>query len=162
MKRILAALSVVAIVIVAVAFGGQMAFGKTLVFCSPVEGRLIDAGGAPVPNIRVTRNWTDAYSGKSGHDETTTDDQGRFAFGEVTHSSLMAGIIPHSPSIVATIEAEIDGGSQVLVDLDKGNYDRNGEIRDPAARSRGIRITCTAGAKESGDNWYWGTCTLDD
>jgi hypothetical protein len=162
MKRLLAAVSVAVVALIAVMFGGQMAFGKTLVFCSALEGRLIESDGGPVAGVRVTRKWSDAYSGKAGSDATTTDDQGRFAFGEVTHSSLMAGIIPHSPSIVTTIEAELDGGAQVLLDLDKGNYDPNGEIRDPARRQRGISITCRAGARESGDGWYWGTCTLDD
>ena len=162
MKRILAIVAVLATMIAVSIFGVQMAFGKTLILCSAMEGRLLDQGGAPVANVPVSRKWSDSYSGKSGQDQTTTGDDGRFAFGEVTHSSLMAGIVPHTPSITCSIEAEIDGDNQVLLDLDKGNYDRNGEIRDEARRSGGISITCTAGIRESGDGWYWGTCTLDN
>lgn len=162
MKRILAIFAVFAVVVIAAVFGGQMAFGKTLILCSAVEGRLVDQGGAPVPGVPVSRKWADSYSGKTGQDQTSTDDRGRFAFGEITHSSLMAGIVPHTPSITCTIEADIGGNSQILLDLDKGNYERAGEIRDPDRRARGVQITCVAGARESGDGWYWGTCTLDD
>ena len=109
----------------------------------------------------ISRKWSDAYSGKSGQDQTTTDNDGRFVLPEVTRSSLTAGIVPHTPSISCLIEADVAGDGQILVDLDKGNYDRNGEIHDMGRRDRGVRITCTAGIRDSGDGWYWGTCVLD-
>ena len=139
-----------------------MAFGKTLVLGSPLAGRLVDGARRALPGVTVARSWQDAYTGDSGRDESVTDGDGRFAFGEVIRSGALAGIVPHTPSITQKIEALMPGGPRLLLALDKHDYEMNGEIREPERRSGGIRLTCRADAEPSDQGWYWGTCILED
>lgn len=141
--------------------GAAMAF-RTLVLASPLAGRLVDGADRPLSGVTVARSWQDAYSGDAGTEESVTDGQGRFAFGEILGSGVLAGVVPHTPSITQRVEALLPGGPRLLLALDKHNYEPNGEIREPAHRDGGIRVTCRADAEPSDRGWYWGTCILDN
>jgi hypothetical protein len=138
-----------------------MAFGKTLVLASPLAGRLVDGAGQPLSGVTVARSWQDAYTGDRGTEESVTDGAGRFAFGEVVRSAALAGIVPHTPSITQRVEAMLPEGPRLLLALDKHDYERDGEIREPSRRGAGIHVTCRADAEPSDGGWYWGTCILD-
>lgn len=146
--------------LVAAAFIGasDVAIGKTLVLTSAVEGRLVqDASGKPASGVTVRRSWTWGWNGREGAEETVTDSEGRFRFGEVTGRSLTAGILPHEPGVRQEIAADLPGGALTLLSLQKSNYDRNGELN-----GRPLRIMCRADLEPDARGFFWGTCSYDD
>lgn len=140
-------------------FGASnMAFAKSLVLASAVEGRVLANGeGAPVAGAEVVRRWTWGFNGRKGEDITTTDDQGRFAFDTVTGRSLTAGLLPHEPSIRQEITTTANGASLVLLSLQKANYDDNGELN-----GQSLKIRCRTDLEADSRGFFWGTCELDD
>ncbi len=133
--------------------GGGMAMAKPLVLCSAFEGRLVDADGRPAAGYRVTRNWTWAWTGKTGSDSTETDAEGRFHLPEVTGRSLTAGLLPHQPLIRQRITAAGPEAETLIWEADKPNYDRDGELR-----GRPIRAVCRVGVEPDGSGLFHGTC----
>lgn len=139
--------------------GGSMAFGKTLILFSEVNGKLVDAAGAPAAGLPVRRTWDADGPNVQGEDTTTTAEDGSFTFPEVTHSSFWASIVPQSATIVQEIRATgADGYEKLLYALDKSNYERDGELNRSPYKGPGINITCRIDAEPSDAGWFWGTC----
>lgn len=136
-----------------------MAFGKSLVLCSPFHGKLIDASGEAVADVRVERTWTWAWGDKSGSDETVTGSDGTFSFPEVTGSSWSASFMPHTPSIEQTVKAHGPDGAVTLYSVNKKTYDPDSEnIVDPRLKGPGVNLVCRIDKEPSADGPFWGTC----
>lgn len=136
----------------------DMAFGKSFVLSSSVEGRLFDGSdGNPVPDVTIRRSWTWAWTGRKGSEETITDAEGRFRFAEVSGRSLTAGLVPHEPNIRQEIIADLPEGPLTLLSLQKANYNSNGELGD-----RPLRLYCRTDLEPDARGFFWGTCTYDD
>lgn len=137
--------------------GPGMAFGGSFVLASEVQGRLVEGeGGAPLAGVTIRRSWNWGWTGRSGTDETVTDNEGRFHFDEVTGRSLTAGIVPHEPSIRQEITAELATGPLTLLSLQKSNYDSNGELG-----GQPMHIACRSDLEPDARGFFWGTCSLD-
>lgn len=136
--------------------GQSMAFGKSFVLASPMEGRLVTESGAPVANVRVTRRWVWGWNSKTGTDETTTDAEGRFAFDKVTGRSFAAGLAPHTPSVLQEYKAYPESGEVLILDLDKRNYDMDGELQ-----GQKLKVRCRTDMEAGAHGFFWGTCEYD-
>lgn len=135
-----------------------MAFGKTLVLASQVNGQLVDEGGAPQPGIKIVREWRWVWNDKTGADETTTDNDGRFSLPEVTETSFWAGLTPHEPKIDTTVTAQAPSGSVLLFEVSKRDYAPDAELADRGLTGPGINVTCRIDKKPDGKGPFWGTC----
>lgn len=135
-----------------------MALGKTYVLASAAEGRLVSGeDGAPVPGVTIRRSWTWGWTGRSGTDETVTDAEGRFRFGEVTGRSLTAGVVPHEPGVRQEYTALLPEGTLTILSLQKSNYDRDGELD-----GRPMRMRCRTDLEPDAGGLFWGTCTYGE
>lgn len=151
-KLVLATIAVVAVM------GGSVAFGSSLVLCSPFNGTLVTSDGSPVSGVRITRTWDWAWAGKSGEDQAVTADDGTFSFGQVNGSSMTARFMPHSPDVRQKITAETASGPLLIYSVSKRNYDLDSEILDRGLTGPGINLVCRADVEPSGDGPFWGTC----
>ena len=142
----------------AVILGGTVAFGSSLVLCSPFNGTLVTSDGTPVPGVRVTRTWEWAWAGKTGEDSSVTAEDGTFSFDQVNGSSMTARFMPHSPDVRQEVTAETESGPVLLYSVSKRNYDLDSEIVDRGLEGPGINLTCRSDVKPSGDGPFWGTC----
>lgn len=113
--------------------GVSMAFFPSPhVLMSEMEGRLLNSSDQPAAKVRLVRSWEWSWTGRKGSDETITDEEGRFSFPEVTGRSITARLLPHEPSIVQKVVAELPEGEIEIWRADKTNYRPNGELRgDP-------------------------------
>jgi len=142
----------------AVVLGGSVAFGSSLVLCSPFNGTLITSDGTPVSGARVTRTWEWAWAGKTGSDHSVTAEDGTFSFDQVNGSSMTARIMPHNPDVRQEVIAETDSGPVLLYSVSKRNYDLDSEIVDRGLEGPGINLVCRADEEPSADGPFWGTC----
>lgn len=133
-----------------------MAFGKSKVFASAMQGRLFLNDDTPAAGVRVRRTWRWAWNGESGEDETVTDSNGRFAFATVTGGSLLGSLLPHEPVIEQEYFAYPDSGEILILGLTKRNYDLDGE-----ADGKQLRIKCRTDKEPDGSGYSWGTCVFD-
>lgn len=129
-------------------------FGKTFILFSPFSGTLVDAGGSPVPGIRIERTWHWTWTSTRGADQRTTDAEGRFSFPRVEARSITASFLPHEPVIDQRITAHLPNGPVLLWGYFKHNYEENGELA-----GRVLNVRCgTVSAPPGGEPLYNGTC----
>ena len=111
--------------------------------------------GKPVVGAEVTQ--TAKFSGKFYTYKTATDEHGRFHFEERRAYSLNK-IAPIEPYIDQKIKISHSGKEYLAWDIDKRNYDSNGEL------GRNLKLQCDLGRKESrkefGERILWGICDL--
>lgn len=151
--------SLALIAILLVIAGGSMAFGKTLILFSKVNGTLVNASGAPAAGLPVRRSWRADGPNVEGEDTTTTAADGTFSFPEITHSSFLASFIPQSATVAQEIHAtSANGYERLMYALDKSNYERDGELERSPYSGPGINITCNIDAEPNDAGWFWGTC----
>ena len=134
-----------------------MAFGKSLVLCSPFSGRAMTQAGEPAAGITVVRTWKWGWNDKTGTDRTTTDENGKFSFPVVNGSSFSASLLPHEPNVLQTITAHTDSGEVEIWSATKKTYDLNSEMK-----GRPVHVKCFVDKEPSADGLYWGTCVEDD
>lgn len=135
-----------------------MAFGKTVVLCSPFNGKLINEAGEPQAGISITRDWEWGWNSKTGTDQTVTAADGTFSFPEVTGSSWSVGLLPHEPVINQKINADGPNGQVRLFSVNKHTYDADGELFGTNLKGPGINLVCRIDKEPSGDGPFWGTC----
>ena len=131
----------------------SMAFGKTLVLCSPFSGLLVTEGGEAAHGVRLERTWLWGWNSRAGSDVAVTGPDGRFRFPAVTGRSVLASMLPHQPSTDQTIAAHGPDGPAEIWRASKSNYDMNGELS-----GRPINVTCHLDREPSADGLFWGTC----
>lgn len=147
-----------AVIAGAVILGGSVAFGSSLVLCSPFHGTLVTSDGTPVSGVRVTRTWEWIWSGKTGKDQSVTAEDGTFSFDQVNGSSLSARLLPHNPQVRQEVIAETAAGPVMLFGVSKRDYSLDSEIIDRGVEGPGINLVCRADVEPSGDGPFWGTC----
>ena len=139
-----------------------MAFGKSLVLCSQVNGRLIDESGAPQPGVRIIRNWTWHWNDKTGSDQTETGPDGNFTLPEVSESSFWAGLAPHEPMIDITVTAEKPDGELLLFAVSKRDYAADAELSGRDLKGPGINVVCRIDQEPDREGPFRGTCRAAD
>lgn len=139
------------------ALGTNAMLAKTYVMASALQGVLVDGDGTPAAGVRVTRQWTWGWNGRTGSGDAVTDADGRFSFPEVAVSPGLTGRLPHAPGISIELSAEIDGADLTLLDLKKRNYEPDGELD-----GKPFRIRCRTDIEPDARGFFWGTCELDD
>lgn len=140
----------------ALLMGFIMAFGKTLVLCSPLHGRLVTEDGKPAAGVRIERHWTWGWNDKQGTDSTATDDQGAFELPIVEGTSFWGSMMPHEPDIKQRIVAHGPNGEVEIWYASKKTYELNSEME-----GRPVKVICRIDKEPSSDGLYWGTCTED-
>ncbi len=118
--------------------GANTALSSSFVLMSEMEGRLVEADGAPAANVKLVRTWEWAWANRSGQDETETDEEGRFVFPKVTGRSWSARIFPHEPDILQRIHAQTSNGEIRIWSARKANYRDRGELS-----GRPLRVLCS-------------------
>jgi hypothetical protein len=121
------------------------------VICSPLEGRLIDAEGAPVSGARITRSWR--WTRGEGEDGAVTDAEGRFRFEAVHGRRGLLDFLPGEVTIRQRFTADAGDGPQRILTIFKRDYDLNSE-----AEGRPVRLRCTLGAEPDFSGFHSGTC----
>jgi hypothetical protein len=147
------ALLVAAALFVLPSIGIAMA-GKFLLF-SDVSGVVLDHG-KPVAGAEIVRDWKWKWNDDTGSETARTDAAGRFKFGSVSKSSLLASIAPHEPYIVQKIMIRHAGREYQAWGTVKGNYRADGEIGKP------IRLVCRLDSEPANHGGFYGICTLED
>lgn len=121
---------------------------------SEVKG-VVTSEGKPVAGVEVTQ--TAKISDKLYSYKTVTDVQGRFHFEERRAYSVNK-FAPVEPFIDQKIKMTYQGKEYLAWDIDKRNYDPNGEL------NRDLNLKCDLGQKESrkefGARILWGICDL--
>lgn len=138
---------------------------KGFVLASKIKGQLVaDAEGTPVSGVKVIRHWKWAWNGKSGKDETMTDEKGYFVFNEVTKKSITASLLPHEPSIKQDFYVDFTDSrpSLLVLGLQKSNYKQGGELKNTQSVNNPINIRCRTDIEPEARGFYWGTCELID
>lgn len=136
--------------------GCTMGFGKSLVLCSPFQGRIVDGQGQPVAGIRIERHWVWGWNDKEGNDSAVTDDAGRFQLPLVEGSSFLGSVMPHEPDVRQRIVAHGPNGEVEIWYASKKSYELNSELD-----GRPVKVVCRIDKEPSDDGLYWGTCTED-
>ncbi|ARE42274.1 hypothetical protein RGUI_4248 (plasmid) [Rhodovulum sp. P5] len=111
--------------------------GKTLIYASAMSGQLVDGSGRPAAGVTITRTWQ--TSSKTGSDSTTTDDDGRFAFGSVEQRSLFGGLNPGTPLIDQQFTHDMTGTPKMFLRMSKRSFGPNSELD-----GRPINLVCRA------------------
>jgi hypothetical protein len=142
---------------------GLFDFMKVCLF-SEVKG-VVTLEGKPVVRAELVRT---AKIGEKTHaDRTTTDENGRFQFPAMyTHSVYK--IAPVEPYIDQKIKILADGKEFLAWNVDKRNYDLDGELRH---YDSGVQVNvkpnirCELSTEERGKRFgarvLWGVCELD-
>jgi hypothetical protein len=102
-------------------------FLTTLFLCSSMQGVVVHQG-QPISDATVIREVRWSWGKESYHDVVQTDQEGRFAFKEITHDAFWAPWVPHEPIVRQTITIEWQGKRYPAYFHDKGNYDAGGEF----------------------------------
>ena len=130
---------------------------------SEING-VVTLGGNPVAGaelVRTAKNGEKVYT-----DRTKTDENGRFQFSAMyTHSVYK--IAPVEPFITQKIKILTGGNEYLAWELDKRNYDLNGELRHYHSNGEvnlELNIRCELGTErrrqEFGARILWGVCEL--
>jgi hypothetical protein len=130
-----------------------MAFDRTIMFFSEVNGRLIDADGSPHGGIRIERSWRRSPDDDPVIDETITGPDGAFFFPAATGPRSMVGRLPGTPVIRQEITAFGPDGPVTLWKAVKTNLEPNGELD-----GRPLNLECRIGVEPDGEGPVWGTC----
>ncbi len=121
---------------------------------SEVNG-VVMSEGKPVVGMEVVQ--TAKISDKLYTYKTLTDDHGRFHF-EARLAYSINKIAPVEPYIAQKIKMTHMGKEYLAWDIDKRNYDLNGEL------GRDLKLQCDLGQKESRKEFdtriLWGICNL--
>lgn len=121
--------------------------------CSPMQGQLVDAEGAPVTDTAVRRHWF--WRGKRGEDRTTTDSEGRFHFDAVAPKRGLFGRIPVREAVTQDFFAEMPGGDFQFLYVTTRGLALNAETD-----GKPFNIRCVTGVEAYADDIHFGTCTL--
>ncbi len=130
-----------------------MAFGKTITLFSEMNGRLVDAQGAPQAGVRVVRTWKRKPEDDPKVETTVTDEDGAFRFPAATDTSFFASFLPGTPAIKQEVTAEGPDGYVTLWKAVKTNLDENGELN-----GRQLDLVCRIDKEPDSDGPAWGTC----
>jgi hypothetical protein len=122
--------------------------------CSPMQGVLVTASGAPASGVPVTRSWS--WRGKRGEDTSVSDAQGRFSFDEVLPKRGFFGRLPAEEAISQNYVADTASGPVNILSLTPRTGPLNHE-----SQGKPFSVTCDV-SKEPGHGGFWyGTCRLD-
>lgn len=146
------------LVVVASAVGVGVGMGIGMadideVVCSPMRGQLVDATGAPVTGVTVTRRWD--WRGTHGEDEAVTDAEGRFAFDAVPAQRGFFGRLPAQVAVNQTFRVALPGRPFEFLSISTRSLDLHAETGGPD-----FDVVCRTGVEPGFDGLHWGTCTL--
>jgi hypothetical protein len=132
----------------------SMSLFSKLVFFSEVHGIVLDHG-QPIMGADIERSFKSDWRGKNGVDYTRTDKDGKFHFGAVAESSVLAKLVPHQPVISQKILIKLNGKAYEAWLSGKTNYDENGELN-----GKPINMICDIATEPSYQNKFYGICRV--
>lgn len=122
--------------------------------CSPMQGVLVGADGAPAAGITVRRMWN--YNDRTENETVTTDAQGRFAFDGVPapRKRWFSGL--STPVVLQRYYAALPGGEEEILYINSGSL-------DPLHETGGAPFSVTCDLRETPGNGPlgWGYCSLN-
>jgi len=133
---------------------GMFDFMKVCLF-SEVNG-VVTREGKPLAGVKLVRSAE--INDKTHTDSAVTDAQGRFHFDAKFTKSVNA-ILPVEPFIYQKIFIHHDGKEYRAWEVDKRNYDENGEIKQPLKLS--CELTDSDEKKWFGPRAVLGICKIN-